>query len=1015
MENETINTEQQPELSLEQKIEERIKGKQATKDFKDTSVITYSRKYQAAYDIITMGDLEEIEKDKVTAYKSINKDKVFPKFDIEQLKAEGKTSGYCYFLTKTREALSSKPIDSPEARKLYVMACEVYREGVKATSTVDELRSYNESFLRRMGLEITKQLYKPKYSWMSSRGNSIDKDTVASVLGITFYNFCLMYNDASKTKYVEAIMYNEYTHEQRQEKVNERKNELTEKAQKFEQWIKQVEDAQTVDEIKTILRGTSLLRVNVPEQATLKTAKDYANEALNNILLQYKLAILDVEKKISKLFTVRAESWEWHTGVKERKSRDEKELPFKSILEQYGITISGKVKPLAHIKRENGLQVTDISVKSIVENFGYKDVVYGNYMDNKSSEVHTKYFLKAMLDMAEALDFDIKAVNKLGGLSILFGVTGCGLFSAAAACYMKQRKAINLTKKNGDGAIAHEWGHYLDNMLSEGNEIRATGNTYASEVDKYYNDSFKLRKAFQNWRNYTLNGEGTVIIQKQEFGANAEKRYYLHGDTIEKCIEEVQRRYKDYKDYYKAMTTPDIYQYYGYIAHKFGVNSIVVELEVKSSNFYFASHNVGVYMMNVKYWTSIVEMFARGFEAYVSEKLKLKGIYNNYLVDYEHNFNDNNNYNEWIPYPQGEEMKKYMLLYDEIIKALKEEFNISGFSWITNERENYYLEQDNSAWELKQAGIKEKVKNGEVVSSETVEEDEKPQLPLTETEKLQSRIELLKEMAEDEKDKNKKQVFLDRIELLTEMIAEKETQEAEVKRIEEEKLKSEIRAIEEKQREIEEAKARILADAIQQTENKMIQLKAECPYPTIDAEDSLEQYKRSIVATLVREDTKIYIHLTYFDGAFVFQRTARDWSEIITSFERNWREKRFKRDNKHEMVMLMYKRKKGQNYLVYFEPKQTVKTDVVKDADKKDYKKPIAESTVLQTSGEIEYEVIKSKHTQTGADIWILKLKTKVTDEKYREISNKLKRLGGYYSKFVKGFVFKSEPKELSI
>ncbi len=56
---------------IEQKIEERIKERQKGKEFKDTSVVGYTRKYSAAYDIITSADLSNIELDNVTAYKLI--------------------------------------------------------------------------------------------------------------------------------------------------------------------------------------------------------------------------------------------------------------------------------------------------------------------------------------------------------------------------------------------------------------------------------------------------------------------------------------------------------------------------------------------------------------------------------------------------------------------------------------------------------------------------------------------------------------------------------------------------------------------------------------------------------------------------------------------------------------------------------------------------------------------------------------------------------------------------------
>lgn len=70
-------------------------------------------------------------------------------------------------------------------------------------------------------------------------------------------------------------------------------------------------------------------------------------------------------------------------------------------------------------------------------------------------------------------------------------------------------------------------------------------------------------------------------------------------------------------------------------------------------------------------------------------------------------------------------------------------------------------------------------------------------------------------------------------------------------------------------------------------------------------------------------------------------------------------------------------------------------------------------------------ELIATKHTVTGNDIWVVTLKDRITPEEYKDLSGKVKSVGGYYSRFAKtpegkaipGFIFKTEPteKELSV
>jgi hypothetical protein len=58
------------------------------------------------------------------------------------------------------------------------------------------------------------------------------------------------------------------------------------------------------------------------------------------------------------------------------------------------------------------------------------------------------------------------------------------------------------------------------------------------------------------------------------------------------------------------------------------------------------------------------------------------------------------------------------------------------------------------------------------------------------------------------------------------------------------------------------------------------------------------------------------------------------------------------------------------------------------------------------------FTITKKQHEKTGKDIWVAKLNEKVEKDQFKEISNHVKEMGGYYSRFVKGFVFKEDPEE---
>ena len=59
-----------------------------------------------------------------------------------------------------------------------------------------------------------------------------------------------------------------------------------------------------------------------------------------------------------------------------------------------------------------------------------------------------------------------------------------------------------------------------------------------------------------------------------------------------------------------------------------------------------------------------------------------------------------------------------------------------------------------------------------------------------------------------------------------------------------------------------------------------------------------------------------------------------------------------------------------------------------------------------------EYTITETKHTKTGETIWVVKCNRTLSREEYIQVANRMKSLGGYYSKFVHGFVFKADPTE---
>jgi len=82
---------------------------------------------------------------------------------------------------------------------------------------------------------------------------------------------------------------------------------------------------------------------------------------------------------------------------------------------------------------------------------------------------------------------------------------------------------------------------------------------------------------------------------------------------------------------------------------------------------------------------------------------------------------------------------------------------------------------------------------------------------------------------------------------------------------------------------------------------------------------------------------------------------------------------------------------------------------VVEPKAKKTAKKTTKAKTVKLGD---EYDIKKSVHTKTGEVIWVVKFNRTLERAEYIKEAQKMQGLGGYYSRFVHGFVFKADPTE---
>lgn len=119
--------------------------------------------------------------------------------------------------------------------------------------------------------------------------------------------------------------------------------------------------------------------------------------------------------------------------------------------------------PRIGVNHRNG---TDVTPEQFSENFGFRGVQFGNYVEGARRQADLNEAYDALMDLAGVLGVPAKALSLNGSLGLAFGARGKGGKNAASAHYETDNIVINLTKKAGAGSLAHEWWHSLDNYFS---------------------------------------------------------------------------------------------------------------------------------------------------------------------------------------------------------------------------------------------------------------------------------------------------------------------------------------------------------------------------------------------------------------------------------------------------------------------------------------------------------------------------------------------------------------------
>lgn len=155
---------------------------------------------------------------------------------------------------------------------------------------------------------------------------------------------------------------------------------------------------------------------------------------------------------------------------------------------------------------EDWRQGRDMSPESFAEVFPFRGVEFGNWVNQTERAACLNEAADALQDLAAVIGIRPEAVALGGSLAWAFGSRGVG---KALAHYEPARRVVNLTKKKGNGCVAHEWFHALDNymMIQAGSpSLMVVSDCHAysdSEKSPIFAAAYDLKSALLNSDMYT--------------------------------------------------------------------------------------------------------------------------------------------------------------------------------------------------------------------------------------------------------------------------------------------------------------------------------------------------------------------------------------------------------------------------------------------------------------------------------------------------------------------------------
>lgn len=244
--------------------------------------------------------------------------------------------------------------------------------------------------------------------------------------------------------------------------IGHAKGELNDGAENPLAFLEDLAEKYTDAAVEFLERYNGVANLAEAREATKKLIDDTDAYSMAKVSEEAGKEAKALAKKLSPLATY-GTYWQVYRAIQDVKNDNVDFETFEDPRKRPGISIHELKRGK---ERKDYRKGRNIGLEELTSTFGLEGVEQGSSISQKDLQAHANHAYDAFMDLAETLGVSPKMIGLEKTLTLAFAFSG-DLTPRASAHYLPAVTTINLTREKGDGSLAHEWLHALEDFLAK--------------------------------------------------------------------------------------------------------------------------------------------------------------------------------------------------------------------------------------------------------------------------------------------------------------------------------------------------------------------------------------------------------------------------------------------------------------------------------------------------------------------------------------------------------------------